>query len=236
MRVLGVAFVSLLVAHELAPASSLPCSPDVSETSWVVEDAAGASALASATNCSDGVFDVEWRGLVEFPSTLFITDGSSLNITGADSSAVANGGERTQFLFAVDSTVHVSGLRIENCSATLGGAVFANRSVLAFNETSFSGNSAGYDGGALAARDSSVSWNGETSFSGNIAIIGDGGAVAIWDSSMFWSGETSFSTNNAISVNSSGGAVCTHMGRTCPGVGKRPSLGTSEGYMGEPCR
>ncbi|CAN0412480.1 unnamed protein product, partial [Pylaiella littoralis] len=165
-----------------------PCSPDVSETFWVVEDSAGASALADATNCSGGVFDVEWRGYVEFPSTLFITDGSLLNKTGAtaeDRAAVANGGSSHQFINVVDSTVHVSSLRFEDCSATLGGCVFAHGSTVDFGDTSFSGNTADYDGGALVVNGSNVSWQGETSFFGNSAGY-DGGALAAWDSIVFW--------------------------------------------------
>lgn len=167
MEVLKVALVSLLVIHALARGSSLPCSPQ--ESSWVVEDPAGASALASSTNCSDGIFDVEWRGHVEFPSTLFITDGSFLNMTGADAGAVADGGGRTQFLNVADAMVHVSSLRIENCSASVGGGVFANGSLIAFNDTSFSANFADGYGGALFVSGSNVTWSGETSFVGNTA-------------------------------------------------------------------
>lgn len=167
MGVLKVSFVSLLVVHVLARASSVPCSPQ--ETSWVVEDPAGASALASSTNCSGGLFHVEWRGHVEFPTTLFITDGSFVNITGEDTRAVANGGGNVQFLNVADAAVHVSGLRIENCSAPVGGAVFSNGSLIAFNDTSFSANTADGYGGALFVSGSNVTWSGETSFTGNTA-------------------------------------------------------------------
>lgn len=194
MAVLNVVFVSLVVVHSVARTSSLTCSPQ--ETSWVVEDSAGAFDLASSTNCSDGVFDVEWRGYVEFPSTFSITDGSILNITGAGASAVANGGGRVQFLNVVDATVHVNGIRIENCLGALGGGMFASGSDIAFSETSFSGNIASDWGGALYVFGSNVSWSGETSFNGNTA--GErGGALCAGESYMSWSGETSFSGNSA---------------------------------------
>ena len=204
MRVLKVAFVSLLFIHVLTRASSFPCSPQ--ETSWVVEDPAGASALASFTNCSGGIFDVEWRGHVEFPSTLFITDGSFLNITGAGTGAVADGGGNAQFLVVVESVLHVSGLRIENCSAEWGGGVSAVESVIAFNETSFSGNTGSGWGGALYVAGSNISWSGETSFTGNTA--GErGGALYAEESDMSWSGDTRFSGNAAVGGDELSGTV-----------------------------
>lgn len=206
MKLLVATFVFLLVVYNPPRAGSLPCSPDVS-VSWVVEDSAGASDLANATNCSGGVFDVEWVGNVQFPETIHVADGTVLSIRGAGAGAVADGSSRNQFLNVFDATVHVSGLRIENCSSGGdGGAIFARASVMTFNETSFIGNNAGNIGGALYVEGSIMSWGGETSFLDNNAG-NSGGALYLFQTNGSWSGETSFLDNSA---DSSGGALHSH--------------------------
>ena len=178
-------------------ASSRPCSPDL-QVSWVVDNSARASELARAANCSGGAFDVEWIGHVELPETIYIVDGTVMNITGAGSGDVANGANSTQFLNVVNAALRVSGLRIQNCSTLdSGGAIYAEASTMHFNETTWSHNTAGYDGGAIAVYNSSdVSWSGETSFSRNSAGV-DGGALYAHKSDVTWTGGTIFSGNFA---------------------------------------
>ena len=196
----------------MARVASLPCSPGL--VSLVVEDSAGASVLANATNCTGGEFDVEWMGYVEFPETIYVSAGTVLNITGADAGAVADGKNAIQFLNVAAGTVHLSGMRIERCVADYGGAVFANASSLTFNATEFVGNTATEEGGALYVDASNVSWSWGAALSANTASgeDGRGGAIYADMSSLRWSGETIFSDNIAAagaSVNGSagGGAI-----------------------------
>ena len=204
MQILRAAYALFLAICCTTLARAAVCSPSM-PSSWIVEDSAGASALASATNCVGGVFDVEWRGHVEFPETIHVLTGTFLNITGAGPGAVAVGTAINQFLNVADATVHVSGMRIENCSAELGGAIYVNASVVTFNETSFSYNTATGDGGAVyLTGESLASWTGETLFESN-AAADDGGAVYLNGESLAsWTGETLFGSNTAAD---DGGAI-----------------------------
>lgn len=191
-----MAFFLTVCCTTVARVVSLPCSPGL--VSLVVEDSAGALALANATNCTGGEFDVEWMGYVDFPETMYVTTGTVLNITGADAGAVADGNFTNQFLNVAGGTVHMSGMRIQHCAANFGGAVFANASSLTFNATSFVGNTANKEGGALFVEASSVSWSRGTNMSANTASGAKdirGGAIYADTSSLHWSGETIFSNN-----------------------------------------
>lgn len=201
----GVVFFLAVCCATLAQVASVPCSPGL--VSLVVEDSAGASALATATNCTGGAFDVKWMGHVEFPETIYVADATVLNITGADGDAVADGTATTQFLNIADAAVHLSGMRIERCTADFGGAVFAHASVLTFDATKFVGNTATEEGGALYVGESNVSWSRETALSANSASgeEGRGGAIFADKSSVHWSGETNFSSNAASGASGSGG-------------------------------
>lgn len=90
-------FVSAVASVALA--ASHACSPD--PQAWVVNNSATASALASTANCSGGIFDVEWIGHFEFPETIYLTDGTVMNIAGAGAGAVADGAGSEQFLNVV---------------------------------------------------------------------------------------------------------------------------------------
>eukprot|EP00752_Nemacystus_decipiens_P005732 g5187.t1 len=190
-------FVSAVASVALA--ASHACSPD--HQVWAVNKSATASALASAANCSGGVFDVEWVGHVEFPETIYVIDGTVMNITGAGAGAVADGAGSEQFLNVVNATLRMHDLRVQNC-ATLysGGAIYAEGSTMSFNGTSWFNNTAGGNGGAVALVScSEVSWSGENmTWSQNNA--GEyGGAVALVScSEVSWSGENmTWSQNNA---------------------------------------
>ncbi|CAN0185940.1 unnamed protein product, partial [Ectocarpus sp. 13 AM-2016] len=51
--------------------------------------------------CPNGSFFVEWVGEIFVAETIHVTDGTSLNITGSGSGAIADGRDATQ-LFIVD--------------------------------------------------------------------------------------------------------------------------------------
>ena len=169
-----------------------------------------AAALAtSIRGCSDGDFAVEWVGEVFVGETLYVTGGTSLNITGAGPGAIADGGGETQ-LFYVDegSRLHLSDMTLSNGNATeYGGAVYANQSsVVSFSgNMSFVSNFAGDDGGAIYAFDSTVSWVGDgTLFSDNSAGSTGGAIRANSGSTVSWVGDgTQFSNNSA----DDGGAI-----------------------------
>eukprot|EP00752_Nemacystus_decipiens_P012610 g11167.t2 len=185
--------------------SSHACSPDL-QTPWVVNTSATAFDLGrEVANCSGGVFNVEWIGHVEFPETIYVTDGTVLNIVGAGAGAVADGAANKRFLNVFNATVRVSGLRVQNCAAvTSGGAIWAEASVLNFNDTAWSGNVARDSGGAVAVFNSSgVSWGGQTALYNNSAF--SGGAILVMGSSdVSWSGDMAWSNNSA---DYSGGAI-----------------------------
>ena len=95
-----------------------------------------AVALAtSISGCSDGDFAVEWVGEVFVAETIFVTGGTSLNVTGPGPGAIANGGGETQ-LFVVEggSRLHLSDMTLSNGNATVdGGAIFTNQSTVSFD-------------------------------------------------------------------------------------------------------
>lgn len=66
--------------------------------------------LAASLNCSRGDFSVQWVGEVFVVETVYVINGTSLNITGAGPDAVADGQSATQQLFVVngDSRLHLS--------------------------------------------------------------------------------------------------------------------------------
>ncbi|CAN0353544.1 unnamed protein product, partial [Ectocarpus sp. 6 AP-2014] len=156
------------IASRVALAASHACSPDLQIR--VVNSSARASELArEVANCTGGVFHAEWIGHVEFPETISVLHGTVLEITGAGPNAIADGADSERFLNVINATLRVSGLRIQNCATVFsGGGVWAEASVLSFNETTWSENTASSHGGAVAVYNSgSVTWSGNTSWSHN---------------------------------------------------------------------
>lgn len=219
------------------PPTSIPCPAD-GKTSWVVEDSAQARALAEAVNCAGGAFDVLWKGDVVVDTTIFVFDGTVINVTGAGIISSMDGNSTTRLVSAVNATVHLTGINMTNGVGVAGGAVAAARSNLTFDTTYFSGNAATGHGGAIYASDGCmVSFVGQNTFSENAAII-DGGALFLSDSTcsgedvtllnntagsnggavlvtehaiLFWSGSAIFHGNNA---GGAGGAVFSEHGST----------------------
>lgn len=181
------------------------CSFDTS--TFTVDSTESLISLATALGCSNGDFSVRWVGEVFVENRIQVTDGTSLNITGAGPGAVADGQNVTQ-LFRVDggSRLHLSDMTLAYGTAFDGGAVYASQSSVSFSgNTSFISNSALRNGGAIFASDSSnVSWDGDsTRFISNSAAAG--GAIFVYESTLSWDGDgTQFSSNSA---ETDGGAI-----------------------------
>lgn len=72
--------------------------------------------LVASLECSNGDFTVQWLGEVLVEETIHVTNGTSINITGAGPGATANGGDMTRRLFFVDggSSLQLSGMSLTN--------------------------------------------------------------------------------------------------------------------------
>lgn len=212
--------------------TSAPC-PDGGQSVWVIENTEQARALAEAVNCSGGSFEVLWRGSVVVDETIFVFNGTVLNVTGTGPTAIMDGNSSTRLFTVVNASVHVTAVNLSHGAAVVGGAIAAARARLRLDRTSFLGNAAAGDGGAIYASDGSVvSFTGETLFSGNTAAsdggavycIGsscggedvtffnntagdDGGAMMVTNhSSSFWTGNAVYTGNRA---GGAGGAIST---------------------------
>eukprot|EP00752_Nemacystus_decipiens_P005318 g4824.t1 len=175
---------------------------DVVASPFTVGSTEDASTLATSLRCSSGTFDVQWVGGVFVSETIHVTNGTSLSITGAGSSAaIADGGNVTQ-LFVVDrgSTLRFSDMTLAHGNASFGGAINAFEASVSFSGSmSFISNSAVDDGGAIFANSSSIFWDGDgTQFVSNFAGD-DGGAIgAHGASNVSWNGYgTQFVSNSA---------------------------------------
>ena len=204
MGLFQVVCLSLLAAFAWAQELQSCMVDSIPVSVGSTEDAA---ALATSLQCSNGDFAVEWVGEVFVEETIFVTDGTSLNVTGAGPGAIADGGGETQlFVVEGDSRLHLSDMTLSNGNASYGGAIFVNQSTVSFSgNMSFISNSAEF-GGAIVAWESNVSWNGySTQFTANYAAF-DGGAIGAYMFSVVsWEGNgTLFSSNKA---ESEGGAI-----------------------------
>ena len=195
-----------LYGCDIPSAATPPCAERI-EKSWIVEDMGQARALAEAIRCSGGSFQVEWRGNISIDRTIFVVDGTVLNINGHNTGAVMSGNLQTRLITLINASLNLRDVSMEFGSALVGGAIAASGSNITLNRTSFVSNQAGGMGGALYAIDRSiVSVDGElTTFSDNTAA-GSGGAVYVDGSSMvLWnSRKTSFTENLS---GTDGGAV-----------------------------
>lgn len=199
MGLLRVACTIGLLAPVARSQGLQDCSLDAS--TFIVDTTDQATLLATALGFSDGGLSVCWVGEVIVADTIRVTDGKSLNITGAGPGAVADGQNVTQ-LFYVDggSRLHLSGMALAHGSAAYGGAIFASRSDVSFSgNTSFVSNSASNGGGAIFAEASTVSWDGDgTKFSSNSAVESGGAIFAFNSSNVSWDGDDAhFSSNSA---------------------------------------
>ncbi len=170
------------------PNAALPCPPE-SQRSWVVEDSAGARALAAAVNCSGGSFEVEWRGEVVVVAPICVVDGTVLTVTGGEPVAVIDGNASTRLFTVVNATLRVVGVNITSGSGFVGGAIAASGSTLSLNRVSLVGNHAAGNGGAVSVSDGSYMSCDGVSFVDNSADV-DGGAVHVTSASRVSCGGT----------------------------------------------
>lgn len=171
------------------------------EREFVVEDSADAADLARSIICSDGEFSVDWRGEVTVADIIWVSNGTSLKVTGPvlSGTAIADGKGATQLFSVIGGSLDMSHLQLRNGFARRGGGVFVGEGgVATFTHTSFTDNTASERGGALFVDGAgSVSWTGDTSFIGNMAK--NGGAIHVsGESSVSWGdGQTRFYNNKA---------------------------------------
>lgn len=190
------------------PPVASPCANDTA-VEWVVEDTAGAKALAEAVDCAGGAFQVEWRGTVAIDHTIYVRGRTVLNVTGLGSTACMDGNFAHRLFTVINASLNIENMKLSRGNASAGGAIAAAASRVALRNTSFVNNSAASDGGALyIVHSSNVSAGGGTAFLENFAL-GSGGAAHVGGgSSIFWQGEMSFSSNSRGTVtfreNSSG--------------------------------
>lgn len=198
-----------------------PCANDT-VLEWMVEDTAGATALAEALNCSGGAFDVKWRGTVAIDRTIYVAGGTVLNVTGLGSAAIMDGNAAHRLFTVIGASLNIENMELSRGNASAGGAIAAAASRVALRNTSFIGNYAASHGGALYIIDSStVSGGGETTFLEN-NVLSSGGAVYVdGASSVFWEGEASFFSNSKGTVTfwnntcgKNGGALSVNGGST----------------------
>lgn len=175
---------------------------------WVVEDTAGATALAKAINCTGGAFDVEWRGHVAVTQTIWVSGGTTLNVTGVcvgASPAVADGGGEIRIFGVANASLHLGGMVLSNGHAIVGGAVFIALGTATFEgQMSFVNNSADEHGGAFFLDEGEVSWGGDMTFADN-SCSWDGGAILVRRGHVSWAGNTTFVGNKIHSFGHNGG-------------------------------
>lgn len=209
-----VTLVSLMISCGKEGSSSSSASTScLAEKSLVVNDTASASALAEMVDCAGGVFHVDWRGDVEVDHTIYLSAGTCLNVTGANSDGAITGSGSEPLFTVNNACLNVTNMRV-NGRTIDGPWIDASWSRMSFDRTSFVGAgwpgaraSVDWSGGALQLEDSTVSWTGKTSFSNNTfcdnpdtetgGFIG-GGAIHATNSTLRWEGETSFHNNTSI--------------------------------------
>ena len=209
------------------PPTTVPCSREGQRT-WVVEDSTQAEALAAATNCSGGYFEVEWRGSVVVNRTIYIADGTMMNVTGADPSAVMNGNGSSQLFYVTNASLYLDSVGIIFGSSRNGGAIAAVGSSLILTQTSFSGNHADFNGGAVYVSDGSNVSCVDVNFVDNSAC-GHGGAMYVSDrSAISYSGECTCHHNVAggkgVRSGCSMAPVCPGSTRWCSSTTRRSTV------------
>ncbi|CAM9831329.1 unnamed protein product, partial [Ectocarpus fasciculatus] len=185
------------------------CDPDLSSREWLVEDTADAIELANAIDCTGGMFDVEWRGSVIVPQTLWISEGTTVNITGVDttaSPAVVDGNGESRIFGVINASLNLHGMTLSNGHGVVGGAIFsALGTVTLSGGSALVNNSADEHGGAMFVDGGTVSWDGDMMIADN-SCSWDGGAILIRSAaSVSWSGNTTFIGNRIYSFGHNGG-------------------------------
>lgn len=206
------------------PPETSPCT-SITRMQRVVNSTDDAYLLAQDLNCSGGIFDVEWNGNVSVNMTLYVIDGTILNVTGR-SNAVVDGGGITQLFSTFNGSLSVTNMQLRNGAGIQGGAIFAGQeSEVVLMGVDFSSNRANYSGGAIHVENACLQLAGSSTFTSNIAIRG--GAISIVNSSFVSHGgngeQHTFLKNNA----TYGGALYVHGGSTVDSVAQQHPASTS---------
>lgn len=148
-----------------------PCVAGMPQ-SFVVESTADASSLADSIFCSGGTFVVEWTGHVFVNRTLYVVDGTVLDVIGAYD-AVADGGGSAQLFVVINGTLRVNDVKMSNGFGIHGGAISATRqSKVTLSRVNLTDNIADEFGGAIHLGSSSLHLVNSSTFSGNGAAYG----------------------------------------------------------------
>lgn len=175
------------------------CTKDHVE--MIINSTASAEALAEATLCSGGYFEVKWMGHIGVNTTIHVINGTRLHINGI-SDAVADGRGIGRIFFVYNGSLHLANIRIANGFGSEGGAIILDaNSELSADNVTFSSNSAQNRGGAVFVASSIVDLV-STTFDGNTAS--NSGAIFVHNSDIIVSGNIDFVVNNA---SENGGAL-----------------------------
>ena len=251
-----VADLEAYVCAQLPPSNASCPTPPRRE--WVVGDTAQARALVEAVQCPGGSFNVTWKGEVILDETIYVTDGTVLNVTNGDVNSSIVGDGKTRLFAVVNASLYLSNVVLSNGNAIFGGAIAASRSTLTLESVNFDGNKAIQGGGALSLSDgaivsvskeavfvnnaasnggavyvtggSNVLCSGKTKFSENNATSREGGAIyAIDGSSLVWTSASQFLNNNA---ETSGGALAMYRGSSATWNAESSFSNNSAGWDG----
>lgn len=208
------------------PASPPRCLGDHGNL-LVVKDPADVHILAETVYCTGGEFEVEWRGHFMVDQGIVVPDGTVLNLTGVGSNAIIDGGGISRLFTVVNASLHVVDMTMTNGSSVSGGAIYASGSTLTFHRSTFAGNTAFRNGGALLISDGSHVSFLDTNFSANKAFA-NGGALYLANVSLaVCVGRTIFHDNTAVI---DGGALDVSEGSNASWVGATIFSGNSANY------
>lgn len=189
-----------------------PCSTNT--TQWVVSDTAGASRLAQSINCSGGVFNVEWREHVIVREIIWVTDLTTLNVTGTalDGLATADGNGVTRIFTVVNATLHLKNMQLVHGSALSAGAIFIDGGNVSLSgEMRFTNHTSIRKGAITVVSGGNVSSDGNLTFTDN-SCTWMGAAITIESAYVSLRGVTSFIGNRvdtvgAVDTDNYGGAI-----------------------------
>lgn len=168
------------------------------QRNWVVGNTSDVQALSEALNCSGGYFQVTWVGHVVISETIYVVNGSTLNITGSGDVATFAGGSKTKLFTVVNAFLYFNDIDVTEGNATSGGAIGASASTLTFRNVNFIANTASAYGGALfLSGGSNVTFDGPSEFIDNSASYG-GALFLSGGSNVNFNGTSEFMDNSAV--------------------------------------
>ena len=153
---------------ESSTSRTTTCSTDTQNL--VVNGTISATSFAEAVNCNGGTLNVTWHGRVIIDSTISVSDGSTVNLIGADSGSEVDGGGSIQLFNLDNARLHLVGMKLSNDIAANGGAIAAAASTIILINTTFTCNTAQNDAGPVYLDNSFlIVRDGKTKFAGNSA-------------------------------------------------------------------